>query len=563
MMRIVYIMLLNVTIIFLIFAGNAVRADVFTYHPLSTLRLGGTFDPYDLTRPRPDCLSDSEEISADGQNGSPVTPDLKFFIRQVTDRRELNSILSQSISVSGHYSFFSGDGSFAQQDEIHSVSDSLSWVLSLTARYGKYRLKKVTLGDETRALANKDLLQLINRCGSSVVLQVTRGISAAVVVTIQGNQRTERETSQAKASAKAAGDMWSASASAGDDKSLEQALTSGQATIQLQISGGAGMPGLSGLITSLKAASSINDIKVVLERYVVGMGPASAVPLEYETTSISDLVPELALPDFATYQELIGEYFLALQENKYFNHKVLTFLSQSADFDPSMPEIAKAVAQLTKIRANFGEIAKSAKACRRAFEDLLQELLEAQQPAVVGRVRSRQTLIRAFRLFNDGATDLVSASRAQYELPDIRNANQTVVKLTSTRDADLRSIFGPPHEPDLLNSAADCKFDPAWLDFAAFPQLPAYPFRYTTFSDPLGQAPNNFLYFNVATNPRVESVRLIGGSETAPATLQIVPQNPAGDWIGMIDLADPQSVRPVSAVVKMKSSMEYTISLVR
>ena len=328
-MRNLYNMLLKVTIILLIFAEDAVRADVFTYHPLSILRLGGTFDPYDLTRPRPDCLSDSEEIPADGQNGSPVTPDLKFFIRQVTDRRELNSILSQSISVSGHYSFFSGDGSFAQQDEIHSVSDSLSWVLSLTARYGKYRLKKATLGDEARVLANKDLLQLINRCGSSVVLQVTRGISAAVVVTIQGNQTTEKETSQAKASAKAAGDMWSASASAGDDKSLEKALTSGQATIQLQISGGAGMPGLSGPMNELKAASSINDIKVVLEKYVVGWDSVRC-SLEYETTSISDLVPELALPDFATYQELIGEYFLAMQENKYFNHKVLTFLSQSA-----------------------------------------------------------------------------------------------------------------------------------------------------------------------------------------------------------------------------------------
>ena len=203
-----------------------------------------------------------------------------------------------------------------------------------------------------------------------------------------------------------------------------------------------------------------------------------------------------------------------------------------------MPEIAKAVAQLAKIRANFGEIAKSAKACRRAFEDLLQECWKGQQPAD-RESESRQTLIRAFRLFNDGATDLVSASRTQYELPDIRNANQTVVKLTSTREADLHSIFGPPHEPDLLNSAADCIFKPAWLDFAAFPQLPAYPFRYTTFSDPLGQAPNNFLYFNVATNPRVESVRLIGGSDTAPVTLQVVPQNPAGDWIGMIDLANP------------------------
>jgi hypothetical protein len=494
--------------------GHFAHAEILSYHPSSTLRLGGTFDPIDLTEVKPPCVNYDNESPVDGVGETVVSPKMTFFIRQITDFREFYSYMSLSASVSGHYKLFSAGGSFHQEEENFSSSDSFSWVMGINAHYGRYRAVNPRLTDSARDLANNgDLIQFTRRCGTHAVLQISRGINAAVVFTIRNLTERNRKSVTASFNASFGGGLWGVDAGADFQQHVRSLIETGQITLDIRTIGGPGAAELASIIQDLDKAN-IGKVREALSRYVAKQGPDGSVPIEFQTASLSSYVPALGDPDRTNYMILIGELFVAHQENAYMLRKYRGFLQNSEDYDPTDTAISDALNAVKAIQQRLSEIQRSAIACRSVIQNTQNRRLATK--VVSGRrtpVFSASEAAKVEVLIDKQYRNLIDVSRDS-SIPTARDQRPAKVGLDALLDK-LPSDFRTANASDL----ADCIMDPQWLVFSGLPQLPPFPFLHQAWSDPLSQSPDHYLHVRVSGG-KVQGARLVDSTNNV---LRILP----------------------------------------
>lgn len=535
-------------------ALSRAHADILAYHPSSTLRLGGTFDPIDLTDVKPPCIVHDGEVPVDGMGETAVSPKMTFFIRQITDFREFYSYMSLSASVSGHYKAFSAGGSFSQEEENFSSSDSFSWVMGVSALYGRYRVENPRLTADAQRLAERgELIQFARRCGTQLVTQTSRGINAAVVFTIKNMTERNRSSLTASFNASFGGGLWGVDAGADFEKQVRSLIETGQITLDIRTIGGPGAAELASIIKDLDKAN-IGKVRDALSRYVAKQGPEGSVPIEFQSGSLSAFVPALGDPDRTAYLVTIGELFVAHQENAYMLRKYRQFLQSSEDFNPTDPALEQAVKNIVLFQSRLGEIQRAAIACRSVMESVQEKRLASRyrngrrEPVVDSDVSRRAERLLAERM------------RYMNEISKSASVSPDKTMLSSAKMASVLQSLPKEFVPENKQDLEECSIDPRWFEFSGFPQLPSFPFTYDAWDNPLEQSPDHYVYTKVSGS-NVEAARLVDGANNVLRLLK--RDSDSGPFSGMIEISGLGSDRlPVRLSVTMRSQNVYTVQIV-
>src|SRR5215472_6531339 len=99
-------------------AAIALHADIYKYHPSTTLHLGGGFDPSHPSLAFPPCLEWSTVVAENGSSTS------RFDSQLLTDTQDLYQSLQVDAILAARYLFLSATASFHLKDESAFHSDS-------------------------------------------------------------------------------------------------------------------------------------------------------------------------------------------------------------------------------------------------------------------------------------------------------------------------------------------------------------------------------------------------------------------------------------------------------
>ena len=523
----------------LVGAGHAGRAeaDIFGYYPDATLTLGGSFDPLNLPRVTPDCFKADTEIPVDGFGHTSVSSDIRFSIRQVKDLRELQSLLRISSSMSAQYDVFSTDATSSGASESSSYTQTLSWVLVASTDFGRYRAENLRLSEEAAHLARSNLSNFVDRCGTDVVLQVKRGISVAVIFTLNTSSSSNSDTLQSQFNIGVGGDMWGVGASGGTTSAFHEAISHGDLALNVVAIGGNGASALGDLVDKLHDQDTVNGMKAVMSNYIKQLGPEKSAITQYQTGSISQFVPELLVPDFSVYNRIIEEYHFALVQNTSWLLKFRDYLSGADDYtEKSVGQIRKAY-DLANSRTL--QIANAARDCRDGKVDLVKALAK---PSTTGT-------------HGTGRTEKEQTVRAVED-----NLKLDLLQITGKASSESKQVaYLLRGLPDRAKNR--CQFDLEWLDFTSFTKLPSYPFSDPViWSDPLAHAPADFVYANVEGGG-IKSARLVDGGSRRDL---VVFRRKAGDvFEGLWDRSSDPAVKMVDLIVVTRTGKEFRFSAVR
>jgi hypothetical protein len=514
----------TIFLVILLGSCNSARSDILYYYPDATLRLGGTFDPLDLTKATPDCFQSDGEHSMDSSGVKAVSSEVNFTIKQVKDSRELQSLLKISSSMAGHFEIFSMDSSGDGTSKVDDYAESTSWVLMASSDFGRYRAINLRPNKAVIDLAKSDLNSVVARCGTDVVMQIKRGVSIAVIFTLNNSRLDHTEDYANDFNVGIGGDMFGFGGGGGSSGSLQSAITHGDLSLNVVGIGGDGASGLADLVTALKDQHTVDGVKAVLQTYVKTLTAESAAVTEYQTGSISQFLPNMALPEFTLYNRMIAEYYFALARNGAWRKILRDWLSGADGFESKVIANVRSAFDLTRKRSF--DIASAARDCRDSYGGLLRRVVRSGDRSLIETIEARQ------------------------------NAELRQAKLGKSIEAS-----------SLLNSAAitlkragvtskPCEFDDSWLDFSKFAALPQYPFdEVTIWSDPLGQSPSNFLYGRVK-GKSVESVKFVNRQNNK----DIVAFKSSGDtYEGLWDLTIDKSVGAIDMLVITTTGHRFAI----
>jgi hypothetical protein len=278
-------------------AALSLKADVYDYHPSSSLHLGGGYDPAEPTQPyvRP-CLQYSTDRNIDvNQNGQASA---HYTLEVISSRSQLYQAMHISASADASYGFFSASGSVDAQNDFSSTDDSLTWIAQVEIIYGRFQPVNPQPIPEVSHLRTADIR---TRCGTELVTQETRAVLGTIIYTFRNLSTTQKNDLSVAISASASWFSGGGSATADYKQAMEKASRESQLSMDVAVRGG---PGRDALASIVKADSDLPQIRAALQTYITDSNEGNAAAIQYETSNISQFYPRAGTPNLASGQEV-------------------------------------------------------------------------------------------------------------------------------------------------------------------------------------------------------------------------------------------------------------------
>jgi hypothetical protein len=275
-------------LLFVTIAVPIVRANVYDYHPASSLHLGAGFDPAHPTEPYARrCLSYQSERNIDSAGG---TETAKYTLQVINSREQLYKAMHMSASIDASYGFFSASGSTDVQNKFSSSQDSLTWIAQAEIKFGRFQPIDPKPIHDIEVLSVDDIRTV---CGTELVTQDTRGVVATIVYTFRNLSVEQKRSLSTAISASAKFVSGGGTANATYKEAVEEASQSSELEIAIEVRGGPGKKALEDIIT---ADSDLPQIRAALRNYVHDSNENNAKAFQYETSSTAQYYPKVGQP---------------------------------------------------------------------------------------------------------------------------------------------------------------------------------------------------------------------------------------------------------------------------
>jgi hypothetical protein len=268
------------------------RANVYGYHPASSLHLGAGYDPSHPTEPYTiPCLISGGERNIDSTGG---TAEAKYSLLVISSREQLYKAMHMSASIDASYGFFSASGSSDIQNNYSSSEDSLTWIAQAEITFGRFQPIGPMPIEKIAAMSADDIRTV---CGTELVTQETRGVIATITYTFKNLSTDQKHALSTAISASAKFTSGGGSANTAYKEALEEASRHSELSIEVEVRGGPGKEALEKIIT---ADSDLAQIRKALATYISNATASNARSFQYETSSTSQFYPKVGIPQLSS-----------------------------------------------------------------------------------------------------------------------------------------------------------------------------------------------------------------------------------------------------------------------
>jgi hypothetical protein len=353
---------------------KSVRADSYGYYPNSVLHLGGSFDPRRMSSVYLPCIAydgvyQTDKLGAGAGEGTsqppidPIATSTEFSVKEVKTRQELYDYLHVSVSVSGHYNFFSGGASVDYERENTFESDSFTWIVRGYSAYGGWALRNPRLNAEASKLKS-NINALYQRCGTEWVGKESRAVMIAVVYSVKNLSSSSRERLVAAFKGGIDAGVWGAEAAANYESFKKEASSAANLNLNVYAMGGPGITAIKGLVSK---SNDINEIKKIIEEYTGKLTADNSVPVDYLTGAIAQFATGNGDFDLAIYNKAIADLFLAKEDYVAKLNRLREVIKRADDYnlnDAQLVALQTHYDGIAKVIASFESVAAK---CRNAF----------------------------------------------------------------------------------------------------------------------------------------------------------------------------------------------------
>ncbi|MDF4706948.1 hypothetical protein P3564_00845 [Vibrio parahaemolyticus] len=345
--------------------------EAYQYYPNSPIHLGSSFDPRRIHEVGLKCIDFDSRIQLNAYDSSNnLAMETQYTVDQVKTRRQLYNYLHVSASVSGHYSFFSGGGSYDLIDESSFDSDSFSWVIRGYTKYGEFGMLNPRLSPEAKKLIGNPVA-FRARCGTEFVGQESRSVLIAAVYTVKNLSENKRKEITASFNASVGTELWGVGGKAKYEKFFKEALSSGSLSFRLYIIGGGGIKSLSKVAIN---TGDIEKVKKIISDYTKELTMEKSVPTDFLTGSLKAFYPDLGSYDFGLYNQFLEDSYLEVTQLRSKRSRLGTILRNLDDYNLESERIEKLEQYSDEIGSAINTITSRVIDCRNIHDTSMKKL---------------------------------------------------------------------------------------------------------------------------------------------------------------------------------------------
>lgn len=497
---------------------TACLAGTYEYYPGSVLRLGGTFNPEDLTVAYPTCLTYDREyavhrLNRDGGDQTVPLPSGKLenvaaqnelSIQQLRTRESFYIFLDISIAASGHYGFFSASASMHSQNEDAFDSDAFVFGVRGVSTFAEIGLVNPRLTTDAQKLI-KEPAAFHERCGREWVSQETRGVLIAVVYTIKNVSKSQRSLLEAAVSGGYNSQGLGVDISGNMTKILKSAFTSNAYSATIHFIGGEGVSDFAQTITNMDDPVSV--IKSISE-YMAKLKYGNSVPLRLTTGSLDQFISTEAPSGlFNAFNRRIGDLFLSYQEYRSQRTRLWQYLNQDAQSKWGKDLDDQVWRRLEALDGRIGLIEAKAQTCKKAAQYAAGFADER-----ASQIKTKESLASNLRQRRDFVLDFAVGINASLAKAISPNYSGTITTLAAGAAPDkvaenCQPLGKSPTEVETARNALCACLDNGSIYLQSRFVLTSMP-HISVFHDH-SLAPRSLLYVLVTSDADLSSVKLI------------------------------------------------------
>jgi len=279
----------------------------YDFHPMSSLRLGGSFDPNHLDEGKISPLASFEVDTADGQGAIQTN----FDVQLVYNAQQLRKAMRFDAKMNARYFRVKANASFSSSSDYRFNSTDINMVITARSEFSRLAIKEPQLTDAAKKLVGSPK-RFAEVFGSRVVTMERRGNTLYVLLKISDVSTSMRKRIAAEFGASAKFGPVKISMSSSLNQLFQNATQNKQVQLTLVSSGDE--KGIAGTGGTLKALQNIQimsggqlfkDLVDKLAEYMQSMEPRYAKPIGYFTTSVNNLgLPRVRVQDVLYSQRL-------------------------------------------------------------------------------------------------------------------------------------------------------------------------------------------------------------------------------------------------------------------
>lgn len=310
-------------LLFLFLWGAVGVAHMYAYHPKLSAYLGAGFSVEDPEASFLECVTyDSEEL-LDGKGVYKT----EISVNAIQSQKELLSELGVSASLSAASHFVSGSIGMSYLESYQFEENSLTWMLSAKADFGRVALEGVKLDTAAQSLLDAGkYLEFEKRCGTHFVSKERRGASIFAIYSLHNLSAIEKKKFEAYLEASASHGVLTAEAEASFTKLLSEATKTNSLDLHIFTLGGEGLKQFSNLPQNL---TDLEKIKEILGNYLKSLDLAYSVPLEYHVTSMEVFgFKQDKTSDFKRRDLILEKLYFVLQDKEKTSKRLFHILNQ-------------------------------------------------------------------------------------------------------------------------------------------------------------------------------------------------------------------------------------------
>lgn len=272
----------------------------YDFHPLSTLFLGGSFDPNHIDEGK---ISPLKNVVFDFIDG-PGSNQTNFELHMVSSRQQLSSIVQFDTKLSARYFKVKVNTRFSFLNSYNFNQNDINLVISAKSEFSRRVIKSYEFTQEAKNLMDNPK-RFRKVYGNRIVTMERVGASVYCIIKISNVSTSMRRRIQADLNVQAKFGPVKVNLSSALRKEFEKANSENRIDmIVVSTADREGVSGLAGFINSLKTTGyDFDTLMNRISNYMREIKPEYAKPIGYFTTSINNLgLPKPRISD-ALYSE--------------------------------------------------------------------------------------------------------------------------------------------------------------------------------------------------------------------------------------------------------------------
>lgn len=272
------------------------EAYYYDFHPLSTLRLGGSFDPNHLDEGKISPIEKFDTIRPEGYTGAIQT---QFDLHMVSSAEQLQRVVQFDAKTSVRYFRVKGNARFSSLNSYTFNKEDINLVITARAEYPRRAITGYTFTKEAEDLMNEPR-KFRRAYGTRVVTMERLGASVYVILKMSNVSTAMRKRIAADFGMQGKFGPVKVKVSAAFRNEFMKSNRESRTDFTLISTGDpAGLKSLAELFDSVKKQGvDFDTLMNNIKKYFEKMEPADAKPIGYFTTSIENLgLPRQKLKD--------------------------------------------------------------------------------------------------------------------------------------------------------------------------------------------------------------------------------------------------------------------------